>query len=67
MEKLFMSIGNDNKYSALIKTRAPEALRTAVEMAADRELTTTSAYTRKAILNQLRADGVSLDANQAAA
>ena len=48
---------DNNRYSALIKTRAPEALRVAVEMAAHRELTTASAYARRAIVNQLRADG----------
>lgn len=51
---------DDNRYSALIKTRAPEALRAAVEIAADRELTSASAYTRRAIINQLRADGIPL-------
>ena len=59
MESTLMS-PDDNRYSALIKTRAPEALRVAVEMAADRELTTTSAYARKAIINQLRADGIAV-------
>jgi hypothetical protein len=29
-------------------------------MAANRELTTTSAYARKAIINQLRADGIAV-------
>jgi hypothetical protein len=59
---------DDSRYSALIKTRAPEALRLAVEKAAERELTTASAYARKAIINQLRADGIPLNpANQAAA
>jgi hypothetical protein len=48
----------EGKFSALIRTRAPQELRDAVECAANRELTTASAYARKAILNQLRADGI---------
>jgi hypothetical protein len=48
---------NQESYSALIKTRVPQPLRAAVEIAANREFTTPSAYARKAIANQLRADG----------
>jgi hypothetical protein len=56
---------DDTRYLALIKTRAPEALRVAVERAANCELTTASAYTRKAIINQLRADGFLNDERRA--
>jgi hypothetical protein len=45
------------RYSEVIRARAPKELRDAVERAALRELSTSSAYARKAILNQLRADG----------
>ena len=48
----------EGKFPALIRARAPRELRDAVELAATRELTTASAYARKAILNQLRADGI---------
>jgi hypothetical protein len=48
------------KYSEVIRTRTPKELRDAVERAALRELSTPSAYARKAILNQLRADGFAL-------
>jgi hypothetical protein len=54
----------EGKFPALIRARAPQQLRDAIEHAANRELTTTSAYARKAILNQLRADGI--DPNYAA-
>jgi hypothetical protein len=54
----------DTRYLAPIKTRAPEALRVAVEQAANCELTTVSAYARKAILNQLRADGIAINSFQ---
>jgi len=50
-------MNDENRYSALIKTRAPEVIRAAVELAATHELMTTSAYAQKAIVNQLRADG----------
>ncbi|MGB8743555.1 MAG: hypothetical protein WCD52_25925 [Xanthobacteraceae bacterium] len=48
---------DDSRYSALIKARAPETLRVAVEVAADRELTTPSAYVRRAVLTALQRDG----------
>jgi hypothetical protein len=58
----------EKRYSALIKARAPESLRLAVERAASLELTTASTFVRKAILNQLRADGISVQpSNQEAA
>ncbi|MDO8879146.1 MAG: hypothetical protein Q8M24_14730 [Pseudolabrys sp.] len=50
-------MSDEHRYSALIKTRTPEIVRHAVERAAHHELSTTSAYARKAIINQLRADG----------
>lgn len=49
-----------NRFSALIKTRATTTLREAVEKAAQRDLTSTSAYARKALANQLRKDGIGL-------
>ena len=56
------------RFSEVIRARSPKELREAVEMAADREMTTTSAYARKAIINQLRADGIAVKpSNQAAA
>jgi uncharacterized membrane protein len=45
------------RFTEVIRARAPKELREAVERAASRELTTTSAYARRAIVNQLRADG----------
>jgi hypothetical protein len=45
------------RYSEVIRSRTPKELRDAVERAAHRELSTPSAYARKAIINQLRADG----------
>lgn len=50
-------MSDENRFSALIKTRTPEVVREAVERAAHYELSTPSAYARKAIINQLRADG----------
>ena len=47
-----------DRYSALIKARAPEALREAIERAADRDMSSVSDYARRAIVKQLRADGI---------
>jgi hypothetical protein len=56
------------RYPEIIRARAPKELREALETAVNRELTTTSAYPRRAIINQLRADGIPLDpSNQAPA
>jgi uncharacterized protein (DUF1778 family) len=52
------------RYPEVIRARAPKELREAVERAADRELTTASTFIRKAIINQLRADGVVLNNQQ---
>jgi hypothetical protein len=49
------------RYSEVIRARTPKEVRDAVERAASRELTTTSAYTRRAIINQLRADGIAIN------
>jgi hypothetical protein len=51
---------NTCKFSDVIRARTPKELRDAVERAASREMTTPSAYTRRAILNQLRADGIAV-------
>ena len=44
--------------SVQIKTRAPVALRNAMERAAEREMTTQSEWMRRAIIQKLRADGI---------
>jgi hypothetical protein len=48
------------RFPETIRARAPRELREAVERVADRDLTTTSAYARKALLNQLKTDGIEL-------
>jgi hypothetical protein len=48
------------RFPARIEIRAPLALSVALEQAANCELTSTSAYARKAIINQLRADGIAV-------
>jgi len=45
-------------FPSRLEIRVPESLPYAVAIAADRGLTTTSEYARRAIVNQLRADGV---------
>jgi hypothetical protein len=52
------------RYSEVIRARTPKELREAVDRAAERELTTPSAYARKAILNQLRADGIAINSQR---
>jgi hypothetical protein len=52
---------NEIKHSALIKTRAPVALRDAVKRAAGCKMTSGSEYVRQAILERLKADGVPCD------
>lgn len=54
-------LGAACRYSEVIRARTPRELREAVDRAAERELTTPSAYARKAILNELRADGVAIN------
>jgi hypothetical protein len=51
---------NTCKFSDVIRARTPKELREAVQRAADRELSTPSAYARKALINQLRADGIAV-------
>jgi hypothetical protein len=48
------------KFSDVIRARTPKELREAVKRAANRELSTASAYARKALINQLRADGIAV-------
>jgi hypothetical protein len=48
------------RYPEVIRARTPKELREAVDRAANRELTTTSAYARRALINQLRADGIAV-------
>lgn len=55
------------KFPEVIRARAPKELREAVERAANRELTTSSTFVRKAIINQLRADGIPLNPSSQAA
>jgi hypothetical protein len=45
-------------FSILIKARAPSVLREAIKMAAEKELTTPSEWMRRAVLRQLREDGI---------
>ncbi len=45
------------KFSDVIRARTPRELREAVEVAADHELTTASAYVRRAVLAALQRDG----------
>jgi hypothetical protein len=45
----------------LINFRCPSAMREALMRAASRELSSTSSYIRRAVLAQLRADGVEFD------
>ena len=45
----------------LVNFRCPSAMREALMRAASRELSSTSSYIRRAVLAQLRADGVDLE------
>lgn len=45
-------------FPVLIKARAPSALREAIKVAADKDLTTPSEWMRRALLRQLREVGV---------
>lgn len=45
-------------FPARIEIRAPKNFPAALARAADSDLTTVSEYARRAILNQLRADGI---------
>lgn len=47
-----------SRFPSRIEIRAPGSLPRAVAIAADRGMTTTSEYARRAIINQLRADGI---------
>lgn len=46
------------RFPERIEIRATANLRQLLDQAAEQELTTPSAYARRAILNQLRADGI---------
>ena len=45
-------------FTVLIKARAPDVLRDAINVAAEKELTTPSEWMRRALLRQLREDGI---------
>ena len=48
----------DEHFPILIKTRAPKALRQAIRVAAEKDLTTPSEWMRQALLRQLREKGI---------
>ena len=45
-------------FPILIKARAPNVLREAIKVAAEKELTTPSEWMRRALLRQLREEGI---------
>ena len=45
-------------FPVLIKARAPSVLRQAIKAAAEKDLTTPSEWMRRAILRQLREEGI---------
>jgi hypothetical protein len=45
-------------FPVLIKARAPSVLREAIKVAAEKELTTPSEWMCRALLRQLREDGI---------
>jgi hypothetical protein len=47
-------------FPILIKARAPKALRQAIKVAAEKELTTPSEWMRRALLRRLREEGIEL-------
>ena len=47
-----------NYFPILIKARAPKALRQAIRVAAEKDLTTPSEWMRQALLRQLREKGI---------
>jgi hypothetical protein len=55
-----------SRFPARIEIRAPAEFSNALNVAARREMTTPSSYARRAILTQLRADGITIDQPEAA-
>jgi hypothetical protein len=51
------------RFPSLIKFRAPTELRDAIDVAARRVHTTASEWTRRALFDALRGDGVHVEAN----
>lgn len=47
-------------FPILIKARAPDILREAIKVAAQKELTTPSEWIRRAVLRRLREEGIEL-------
>jgi hypothetical protein len=47
-------------FPILIKARAPDILREAIKVAAEKELTTPSEWMRRALLRRLREEGIEL-------
>ena len=54
-------------FPILIKARAPDVLRDAIRVAAEKELTTPSEWMRRALLRQLREQGIDPQALRQAA
>ena len=56
-----MSESRPTRFPGYLHIRTPEKLPSAIAAAADRRLTTASEYTRQAIIERLKADGLSIE------
>jgi predicted transcriptional regulator len=50
------------KLSSVLRVRAPDELKAAIDQTADRNLVSRSAYVRTALIERLRTDGVDFGA-----
>ena len=50
------------KFNSVLRVRAPDELKAAIDQTADRNLVSRSAYVRTALIERLRTDGVNFGA-----
>lgn len=53
-----MNVQRQAKFGKLLQVRVPEVLSDAIEVAAARNLMTSSEYVRRSAIDRLRADGI---------
>jgi hypothetical protein len=61
-----MGEGRGTRFSAYIRIRTPQVLPDAIAVVADRKMTTSSEYVRRAVIEKLKADGLDIEELSAA-
>jgi hypothetical protein len=65
-ETTMAELNSHIRFSRYIQFRAPEKLPDAIAVVADRKMTTSSEYVRRAVIEKLKADGLDIEELSAA-